>query len=77
LSSRPELSRAFRPTQGDETRHRGRHQFVISTGAKRSGEICGFVSSHTPSKAPEAVFRRAELFNELHGQAASPAEATQ
>jgi hypothetical protein len=28
------------------------NKFVISTGAKRSGEICGFsFSSHTPTKA--------------------------
>jgi hypothetical protein len=29
----PELSWVFRPTQGDEKRHRGRHKLVISTEA--------------------------------------------
>jgi hypothetical protein len=29
------------PTQVDEKRYQGRHKIVISTGAKRSGEICG------------------------------------
>jgi hypothetical protein len=43
------------------------NKFVISTGAKRSGEICGFASSHTPSLAPEAVLRRVEFFDELQG----------
>jgi hypothetical protein len=32
----------LRSTQGDEKRYRGSHRIVISTGAQRSGEICGF-----------------------------------
>jgi hypothetical protein len=34
----------LRPTQADEKPlPRASHEFVISTGAKRSGEICGFL----------------------------------
>jgi hypothetical protein len=43
----------LQPTQGYEN-SRSPHRFVISTGAKRSGEICGFrtgcSTSHVDSK---------------------------
>jgi hypothetical protein len=45
------------------------NKFVISTGAKRSGEICVFFCRVlTPSKAPESVLQRVDFFNGLQGQ---------